>query len=377
MTNHWIDIKHSDVILIMGSNPAENHPISFKRVTEAIDNGATLISLDPRFTRTSSKAHIYARIRSGTDIAFLGGLIKYILHDDLYHREYVVEHTNAPFLVNPKSGFHDGVFTGYDPQTRKYDKSTWTYQTDANGVPLEDPTLQDPPLCLPTAEEALRPLRRGHCVPDHRHAQGRPHAGLPGLCRHGRTGQGGHHHVRHGLDPTYLRHSEHPNGGDHPVAAGEHRPGRRGQWRWKAVDPPGEARPDSWIINQLMIRLRKLYAADPGPNPILKLAWDYGDGEVNVHQVAKEVNGWAVHDVLDKDGKVLVPAGKQVKNFTQLRDDGSTACANWLYSGSYNEASNMMARRDNTDTHPAGLGLYANWPWAWPVNRRIIYNWTK
>lgn len=126
-----------------------------------------------------------------------------------------------------------------------------------------------------------------------------------------------------------------------------------------------------------MIRLRKLYAADPGPNPILKLAWDYGDGEVNVHQVAKEVNGWAVHDVLDKDGKVLVPAGKQVKNFTQLRDDGSTACANWLYSGSYNEASNMMARRDNTDTHPAGLGLYANWPWAWPVNRRIIYNWTK
>ncbi|HEY64475.1 MAG TPA: molybdopterin-dependent oxidoreductase, partial [Caldilineae bacterium] len=152
--------------------------------------------------------------------------------------------------------------------------------------------------------------------------------------------------------------------------------GRWAQWRWKAVDPPGEAKPDSWIINQLMIRLRKLYAADPGPNPdpILKLAWDYGEDGVDIEKVAKEVNGWAVSDVKDADGNVIVPAGKQVKNFTQLRDDGSTACANWLYSGSYNEDGNMMARRDDTDTHPAGIGLYSNWAWAWPINRRIIYN---
>lgn len=144
MTNHWIDIKNSDVILIMGSNAAENHPISFKWVTEAMDRGATLISVDPRFTRTSSKAHIYASLRSGTDIAFLGGMIKYILDNELYHREYVVEHTNASFLINPDFGFHDGVFTGYDPETRRYDKSTWTYQTDTNGVPLRDPSLQHP-----------------------------------------------------------------------------------------------------------------------------------------------------------------------------------------------------------------------------------------
>jgi formate dehydrogenase major subunit len=152
--------------------------------------------------------------------------------------------------------------------------------------------------------------------------------------------------------------------------------GRWGQWRWKAVDPPGEARADSQIINEVMIRLRALYEADPGPNPdpIVKLAWDYGPAEVDPHQVAKEVNGWAVSDVKDAEGNLIVEARKQVKNFTQLQADGSTACANWLYSGSYNEEGNMMARRDNVDTHPAEIGLYSNWAWAWPVNRRIIYN---
>ena len=78
MTNHWTDLQNADVVLIMGSNAAENHPISFKWVTKAKEAGATLISVDPRFTRTSSKADIYAPIRSGADIAFLGGMIKYI-----------------------------------------------------------------------------------------------------------------------------------------------------------------------------------------------------------------------------------------------------------------------------------------------------------
>jgi formate dehydrogenase major subunit len=90
--------------------------------------------------------------------------------------------------------------------------------------------------------------------------------------------------------------------------------------------------------------------------------------------VAQEVNGWAVSEVKDADGNVIVEAGKLVKNFTQLQANGSTACANWLFSGSYNEEGNMMARRDNTDTHPAGIGLYSNWAWTWPANRRIIYN---
>jgi formate dehydrogenase major subunit len=152
--------------------------------------------------------------------------------------------------------------------------------------------------------------------------------------------------------------------------------GRWAQWRYKAADPPGEAMPDSWIINELMRRIRSEYSADAGPNPdpVLKLAWDYGEGEVDVHAIAKEINGWAVTDIKDEDGNVVIAAGELVKNFTKLKDDGSTACANWLYSGSYNEDGNMMARTDNQDYHPAGIGLYSKWSWCWPVNRRILYN---
>jgi formate dehydrogenase major subunit len=147
MTNHWIDIRNADVILVMGSNAAENHPISFKWVTKAMERGATLLSVDPRFTRTSAKAHLYAPIRSGTDIAFLGGMIKYIIDNKRYFEEYVRLYTNASFLVNPgfkMPGELDGLFSGYDLKNRKYDKSTWTFQKDANGLIKKDPTLQHP-----------------------------------------------------------------------------------------------------------------------------------------------------------------------------------------------------------------------------------------
>ena len=87
MTNHWIDLKNSDCILIMGSNAAENHPISFKYVTEAQNRGGKLIHVDPRYTRTSAKADIYVALRSGTDIAFLGGMIKYIIDNTLYDKD--------------------------------------------------------------------------------------------------------------------------------------------------------------------------------------------------------------------------------------------------------------------------------------------------
>mgnify|MGYP001822907469 CR=1 FL=1 len=143
MTNHWIDIKNSDCILIMGSNAAENHPISFKFVTEAQARGTRLISVDPRFTRTSSKADIYAPIRSGTDIAFLGGMIKYLLDNNLYHKEYVQHYTNAPFLVSNSFKFKNGLFSGYDEKTRTYDKSQWAFQMDENGVPKMDRSLKN------------------------------------------------------------------------------------------------------------------------------------------------------------------------------------------------------------------------------------------
>jgi formate dehydrogenase major subunit len=147
MTNHWIDIRNADVILIMGSNAAENHPISFKYVLEAKEKGAKLLSVDPRFTRTSSSADLYAPLRSGTDIAFLGGMIKYIIDNNLYHTEYMRLHTNATFLVNPDfkmPGDLDGLFSGYNADKRSYDKTTWSFQRDANGVPKTDPSMQDP-----------------------------------------------------------------------------------------------------------------------------------------------------------------------------------------------------------------------------------------
>ena len=144
MTNHWIDIQNSDCILIMGSNAAENHPISFKWVTEAMKRGGKLISVDPRFTRTSSKADFYTALRSGTDIAFLGGMIKYILDNDKYFKEYVAEYTNASFIVADSYDFKDGLFSGYDPKKKKYDKSKWAFVKDEKGISKRDLTLQDP-----------------------------------------------------------------------------------------------------------------------------------------------------------------------------------------------------------------------------------------
>jgi formate dehydrogenase major subunit len=144
MTNHWIDLRNSDCILIMGSNAAENHPISFKWVGEAMKRGAKLISVDPRFTRTSSKADFYTALRSGTDIAFLGGMIKYILENDKYFKEYVAEYTNASFIVADSFKFDDGLFSGYDPKTHKYDTKMWAFVNDANGIPKKDKSLNDP-----------------------------------------------------------------------------------------------------------------------------------------------------------------------------------------------------------------------------------------
>ena len=147
MTNHWIDLKNADVILVMGANPASNHPISMKWIMRAKERGAKLIVVDPRFTQTATKADLYAPLRSGTDIAFLGGMIKYIVENKLYFKDYIVNYTNASFLVNPDfkgPSELDGLFSGYDAKTRKYDRKTWSYQMDENGVPKKDPTLQNP-----------------------------------------------------------------------------------------------------------------------------------------------------------------------------------------------------------------------------------------
>jgi len=145
MTNHYIDFQWSDVILIMGCNPAANHPVSFKWITRAMERGAKLVCVDPRFTQSAAKAHLYAPLRSGTDIAFLGGMIKYIFDNKLCFEEYIRHYTNATFLVSPNfrlPGDNKGVFSGLTGG--KYDKATWAYQTDEAGVIRKDPTMTSP-----------------------------------------------------------------------------------------------------------------------------------------------------------------------------------------------------------------------------------------
>jgi formate dehydrogenase major subunit len=150
MTNGWTDIKNTDLVIIMGGNAAEAHPCGFKWVTEAKHHRkARLIVVDPRFTRSAAAADIYCPLRAGTDIAFLGGVIKYLLDNDKIQREYVVNYTNAGFIVGEGYGFADGLFTGYNAETRNYDTATWNYELeepDANGnrYAKVDETLQHP-----------------------------------------------------------------------------------------------------------------------------------------------------------------------------------------------------------------------------------------
>ncbi len=145
MTNHYIDLKNSDVILIMGSNAAEHHPIAFKWILRAKEqNGARLIHVDPRYTRTSARCDYHVPLRSGTDIAFLGGMINYILENNKYFKDYVLNYTNASFIVGKDFYFKDGLFSGYNPAKRKYSKDTWVLEKDGRGIPKRDMTLSDP-----------------------------------------------------------------------------------------------------------------------------------------------------------------------------------------------------------------------------------------
>jgi formate dehydrogenase major subunit len=145
MTNHWIDIKNANVIIVMGGNAAEAHPCGFKWVTEAkAHNHAHFIVIDPRFNRSASVADVYAPIRTGTDITFLGGLINYLLSHDKIQREYVKAYTNAPLIVNEGYRFKDGLFSGYDAPNHKYDRSTWAYEMGPDGYAKIDETLQHP-----------------------------------------------------------------------------------------------------------------------------------------------------------------------------------------------------------------------------------------
>lgn len=552
MTNHWTDIKNSDCIIICGGNPAENHPASFRWVLAAKDKGAKLIVVDPRFNRSAAKADIFAQIRPGTDIAFFGGLINYILENKLYHEEYVKNYTNASFLVDHRFKFSEGLFSGYDPSTRKYDNSTWQYQLDEEGNPKRDMSLKDPNCVFQllkkhysrydvdtvskitgipkdkfieiakTYGETGKPGKVGtllYAMGLTQHTYGTQNIrafaiiqfllGNVGMPGGGINAERGESNVQGSTDLALLFHiipgymptpvaSKHPtlqdylkqkkftaggywiNGpkffisllkafwgdaakpendfayhylpklgkghkgggyshialfeamydgvikglmvwGQNPVVGGPNanlerkamenldwlivadlwetetasfwkapgvdpkkvktevfllpaassiekegsvtNSGRTIQWRYKAIDPLGEAKSDLWMLNKIYLELKKLYENDPtAPNrgAILDLYWDYGEDEPDPESILFEMHGFTW------------PDKKPVKNFTKLADDGSTACGNWIYSGVFDGYENLSKRHDRSD--PSGLGVYPNWTWCWPVNRRILYN---
>lgn len=576
MTNHWTDIKNADVVLIMGGNAAEAHPCGFKWVIEAKHhNKAKLVVVDPRFTRSASMADYYAPIRAGTDIAFLGGVVNYLLSQDKIQHEYVKHYTNASFIVGEAFDFQDGLFSGYDEAKRRYDNKSWGYELDEQGFAKVDDTMQHERCVLQVMKRHFSrytpelvskitgtPQDKFLKVCEHiastsapnkamtvmyalgwtQHSQGsemiRTAAimqlllGNIGIAGGGMNALRGHSNIQGLTDlgllsnllPGYLslpRDTEQDletyykpralkplrpnqmsywqnypkffvslqkawwgkaataennwafdylpkidkvydvllafelmnqgklNGyicqGFNPVGSfpnkkkivdglsklkylviidplvtetsefwknyGEYNDvkseeiattvfrfpstcfaeedgsltnsSRWLQWHWKGAQPPGEAKGDPEIIAEIFTRLKAAYAKDGGafPDPIVNLTWPYKiPHSPSADELAMEYNGKALTDVLaapdPKDPnappKVLVKAGEQVPGFGMLRDDGSTACGCWIYSGAWTQGGNQMARRDNSD--PWGLGQTLNWAWAWPANRRILYN---
>jgi formate dehydrogenase major subunit len=552
MTNHWNDLKNTDCALIMGSNAAENHPMSFKWLMKAKETrGAKIIHVDPRFTRTSARSDIYAPLRSGTDIAFIGGMINYIINNNLFFRDYVVNFTNAPFVIEDGFDFKDGLFSGYDPEKRKYDQSTWKYKKDAEGNPITDPTLQNPrcvfqlmkkhyerydvdTVCGITGTPKDQFLKVAETyaatgVPDKsgtimyamgttQHSVGSENVrifamlqlllGNIGVPGGGVTAMRGESNVQGACDMGLLMHvlngyvaaptndpayanlesylkKETPAAGfkvntpkwlismlksyygdaankendfcyDYlpkrrtdrnythiglfeamyegvikgafvfgsnpyvsgpaanketkalekldwmvaadlfetetasfwkkeagvdpkkiktevfflPAAASFEKSGtitNSGRWiqfRWTAADPIGDAMADLEIFYELGKYIRELYkdSSDPKDKPIQDLAWDYteGDGEKLLDEVQREINGYDL------------TTGKLMAKFADLKDDGTTSCGAWIYSGMYTEEGNKTKSRDNTD--PSGIGIYPKWAFAWPANRRIVYN---
>jgi formate dehydrogenase major subunit len=174
MTGHWCDYQNADVIMTIGSNNVENHPVSSLWVQRALDRGATWIVVDPRYTRSAEMADIYCPIRSGTDLAFYGGFYNYIIENDLWQHEYVLNYTNASYLLDPDYEFdvETGLFSGYDPETRKYSNETWHYQIESTeewdtsetgdyawvegeGVPQFTPPVKQTPKKDPTLEDPM------------------------------------------------------------------------------------------------------------------------------------------------------------------------------------------------------------------------------
>jgi formate dehydrogenase major subunit len=565
MTTNLIDVVNADVIMPT-SNWAECHPVSYQWVMKAKERGATIIHVDPRFTRTSATADIWVPIRSGTNIVFFGGLIRYAIENRKYFHDYVVAYTNAPLLLDPNfktPSDLDGLFSGFESDKRRYDQSSWKFQLDADGYPKKDPTLRDPncvfqrlrrhyarytpemvekvcgipqdlflkvadtfcsasgPDKTATISYALQLNQSTNGVQQIRALcmlqlilgnVGRPGGGVVALRGHsnvqGATDFGTLYHMLPGYPAAPLQ-AAHPSLGDYlekttpkggywvnnpkfvvsllkawwgPAATKDNdfaydylpkrekadayshqhfhtemlrskvkgfivmgqnpavdspnakmsrqalrnlewlvvvdlfetdtaavwkEPGvdpraskvevffipgapaaekdgsitntmRLAQWHVKAVEPPGDARSDAAFVVDVGNRVKALYTGSTAKKdrPILDLVWDYQPQgpkkEPNMELVLKECNGYATEAIQDKDGKELYKSGQPLKTFGHLRDDGSTACGNWIYTGIYpEEGKNLALRRGKSKE---GDYLAHEWGFAWPANRRILYN---
>src|SRR5262249_28712236 len=152
---------------------------------------------------------------------------------------------------------------------------------------------------------------------------------------------------------------------------------RWAQWKWKALDPPGQAKADQEILARLVLAVQGLYKKEGGklPDPVLNVSWSYTNpANPDLSEVLKEISGKALADIPDpKDKtKTLKTAGQQLDGFGQLQDDGTTLCGNWLYSGAFSEAGNNTARRANPDPHR--LRKFHTRGLSWPANRPGLYN---
>jgi len=598
MTNGWIDIKNTDMMLIMGGNPAENHPCGFKWPVEAKrTRNAKMIVVDPRYTRTAAVSDLFLQIRAGADIALLGVFINYLLQNNRVHHDYLVNYTNASFII--KEGFklpEDGLYSGWDPEKRNYDRTTWNYEAAGGAATPSNPkaphgyqAATPPPPALPENIAYDVTLQHPRCVYQllkQQYSRYTPEVveritGIPkdqflkaadlftsirkdgdtrkvgtiiyavGWTQHssgtqtiraacmlqlllgniGRAGGGvnalrGHSNIQGATDmagvfdllPGYLK-VPNPNDVDlktylsrvtvkpakphewdsfnywsnsprfavsllkalygdaaqkesdfcfnylpkidrnysvteiwdgmyagkvkglmafgmNGVAIGPNSekniaalrksdwlvvceiypdetsefwrapgttpeqmkqinttvyrlPGagfaekdgtfvnsaRWLQWKYVAVPPPGEAKLDQEILARIFLKVRELYQKEGGkfPDPILNASWKYTTPlNPSLAEIAKELNGKALADVTDPATNTTIKAGQQLPGFAFLRDDGSTLCGNWLFSGSWTEAGPMLQRRGTDD--PSGLGIYPNWAWSWPANRRVMYN---
>lgn len=546
------------MFLIIGSNPAESHPMAMRHIGIAKGKGAKIIVVDPRFTKTAAQADIYVPLRPGTDISFLYGLMNYAIENDLYQHEYVQNYTNASYLISPDYHFEDGLFSGLEEKDGKlvYNTASWAYQKDGDNI-RKDPTLQDPQCVWQilkkhvsrydiktvsnvtgTPEDTLLEAYSTYCEsgkPDvagnliyvlgiTQHSYGTQNTratcmvqlllGNVGMPGGGVNPQRGQSNVQGACDmgmlwnnitaylavpdatkhPTYQDYldvttpktgywSNTPkfvasllkawygdkatrendfcfdwlpksDGKDHshmssygsleeghikgvfcwaenpsvagPDASNEakalekadwmvcvdifenetaafwRRPGanpaeidtevfllpaahiyekegtrtnsaRHIPWRWKAVEPPGQAKSDLWIADRLYKAIRKEYE-DGGAftDPILNITWDYDqqdNDEPDIEKIAIEINGYNI-----ADGRVL-------GTFGDLKDDGSTACGVWVYTGYYYvdpQEQDPLLKVPATKRHgtedKSGLNVYPKWTFVWPLNRRIVYN---